>query len=198
MPTLQLLASFLWLCSSFISGLSAANPNVVYVLADDLGWGDLSSFNPDPPRSTPHTSTEWRPKACGSHDAHSGSSVCTPTRYGILTGRYSWRTRLKRGVLGGFSPHLINPDRYTVADLMKDLGYDTAMIGKWHLGWDFVFKKGEPSDRFELKEGEIIDYDGKVKNGPDVLGFDYYYGHCGSPRYVAILLCGEREDYRST
>lgn len=179
MLTRQLFALILGLCLSFISGLSAANPNVVYVLADDLGWGDLSSFNPDSKIPTPHLD---RMAARGMRftDAHSGSSVCTPTRYGILTGRYSWRSRLKRGVLGGFSTHLIDPDRYTVADLMKDRGYHTAMIGKWHLGWDFVFQEGDPSDRFTLIEGEVIDYDGEVKNGPDVLGFDYYYGHCGS------------------
>lgn len=179
MHTRQLLVSCLWLCLSIISGLSAASPNVVYVLADDLGWGDLSSFNPQSKILTPHLD---RLAAQGIRftDAHSGSAVCTPTRYGILTGRYSWRTRLKSGVLGGFSTHLIDPDRYTVADLMKDRGYHTAMIGKWHLGWDFVFKKGVPSERFVLIEGESIDYDGEVKNGPDVLGFDYYYGHCGS------------------
>lgn len=113
-------------------------------------------------------------------DAHSGSGVCTPTRYGIVTGRYSWRSRLKRGVLGGASTHLIATDRYTVADLAQSQGYHTAMIGKWHLGWDFHFKEGSPSDRFDLKSGEVIDYSKRVKNGPDAIGFDYYYGHCGS------------------
>ncbi len=160
-------------------GLSAAKPNVVYVLADDLGWGDLSCNNPESKIHTPHLD---RIAEAGMRftDAHSGSGVCTPTRYGVVTGRYSWRSRLKRGVLGGSSTHLIDTDRYTVADLLKDQGYHTAMIGKWHLGWDFVFKEGTASDRFDLKNGEVIDYSAPVTNGPDAIGFDYYYGHCGS------------------
>lgn len=160
-------------------GLTAAKPNVVFVLADDLGWGDLSCFNSESQISTPHLD---RIASAGIRftDAHSGSAVCTPTRYGIVTGRYSWRSRLKRGVLGGASTHLIDPERHTVADLMKGQGYHTAMIGKWHLGWDFEFSKGGPSERFDLKNGEIIDYSKPVLNGPDALGFDYYYGHCGS------------------
>lgn len=170
--------SLLVFLSSYLF-LTADNPNVVYVLADDLGWGDLSCFNSDSKIQTPHLD---RIAAEGIRftDAHSGSSVCTPTRYGIVTGRYSWRTRLKSGVLGAASTHLIDPDRYTVADLMKDQGYHTAMIGKWHLGWDFVFTEGTPSDRFDLSGGEVIDYKQRVTNGPDVIGFDYYYGHCGS------------------
>jgi arylsulfatase A-like enzyme len=164
---------------SLTAGLSAAKPNVVYILADDLGWGDLSCFNKESKIHTPHLD---KIAAAGMRftDAHSGSAVCTPTRYGIVTGRYSWRSRLKKGVLGGASTHLIDTERYTVADLMKDQGYHTAMIGKWHLGWDFVFSKGASSSRFDLKNGEVIDYNLPVKNGPDALGFDYYYGHCGS------------------
>jgi arylsulfatase A len=160
-------------------GLSAAKPNVVYVLADDLGWGDLSCFNSD---SKIHTPNLDRIAAAGMRftDAHSGSAVCTPTRYGIVTGRYSWRSRLKSGVLGGASTHLIDTDRYTVADLMKEQGYHTAMIGKWHLGWDFVFSKGGPGSNYDLTSDDVIEYGKPVTNGPDALGFDYYYGHCGS------------------
>lgn len=173
--------SFLYIFSLLILGLglNAAKPNVVYVLADDLGWGDLSCNNPDSKIHTPHLD---RIASAGMRftDAHSGSGVCTPTRYGVVTGRYSWRSRLKRGVLGGASTHLINTERYTVADLMKDQGYDTAMIGKWHLGWDFNFIKGGPNDQYNLKSNDVIDYDKPVTNGPDALGFDYYYGHCGS------------------
>ncbi len=161
------------------AGLSAAKPNVVYILADDMGWGDPSCFNSESKIHTPHLD---KMAAAGMRftDAHSGSAVCTPTRYGVVTGRYSWRSRLKKGVLGGASTHLIDTERYTVADLMKDQGYHTAMIGKWHLGWDFVFSKGGPSNRYDLKGGEVIDYSKRVTNGPDALGFDYYYGHCGS------------------
>lgn len=162
--------------------LNAAKPNVVFILADDLGYGDLSCMNADGKIQTPHLD---RIASTGMlfTDAHSGSAVCTPTRYGVITGRYSWRSRLKRGVLGGSSDHLINTERYTVADLMTGQGYHTAMIGKWHLGWDFQFKEGAASDGIVgvgKKAKRRIDYSKRVKNGPDASGFDYYYGHCGS------------------
>ncbi len=179
MPSISNSILFLFGFLSFALGLSAAKPNVVYVLADDLGWGDLSCFNEYSKIETPHLD-RIASEGIRFTDAHSGSAVCTPTRYGIVTGRYSWRSRLKRGVLGGSSTHLIDTERFTVADLMKSEGYHTAMIGKWHLGWDFHFSEGSPSDRFDLKGGESIDYSIPVENGPDAIGFDYYYGHCGS------------------
>jgi arylsulfatase A-like enzyme len=111
-------------------------------------------------------------------DAHSGSSVCTPSRYGILTGRYAWRTTLKRGVLDGESPPLIAPNRLTVAKLLKENGYHTACIGKWHLGWIWA-----------RKEDGSLDYSKPVQNGPAANGFDYYYCLSGSldmPPYVYV------------
>jgi arylsulfatase A len=100
-----------------------------------------------------------------------------PTRYGLLTGRYNWRSRLVRGVLSGRSSHLIPADRPALGHLMRDAGYHTAMIGKWHLGWDWH------------QQGNKIDFTQPVKNGPDINGFDQYYGHCGSlgmPPYVWV------------
>ncbi|MDP7134606.1 MAG: arylsulfatase, partial [Planctomycetota bacterium] len=105
------------------------------------------------------------------------SSVCTPTRYGLLTGRYNWRSRLARGVLSGRSNHLIPADRPTLGHLLHKAGYHTAMIGKWHLGWDWA------------RNGKKIDFTKPVRNGPDINGFDQYYGHCGSldmPPYVWV------------
>ncbi|MDX1926274.1 MAG: sulfatase-like hydrolase/transferase, partial [Pirellulaceae bacterium] len=111
-------------------------PNIVFILADDLGYGDVHCLNPQRGKiATPHLD---RLAAQGMvfTDAHSGSSVCTPTRYGLLTGRYAWRTRLQSGVLdGGNDEPLIGADRLTVAGFLKQHGYSTACIGKWHLGF---------------------------------------------------------------
>lgn len=153
-------------------------PNIVFIMADDLGYGDVGAFNPS--SRIPTTNLD-RLAGQGKifSDAHSGSAVCTPTRYGLLTGRYCWRTRLKSGVLNGYSRHLIDPERQTVARLLKERGYHTACIGKWHLGMDLP--RGE--------EKKKIDYSGKIKNGPKACGFDYFYGITASldfPPYVFV------------
>lgn len=104
-------------------------PNIVFILADDLGYGDVRCLNSNGKIATPNIdrlATEGRVFT----DAHSSSAVCTPTRYSILTGRYNWRSRLKSGVLGGFSPQLIELDRLTVAGYLKANGYTTAGIGE--------------------------------------------------------------------
>ena len=145
----------------------AAKPNVIVVMADDLGIGDVSPTNADCKIKTPHLQ-KMADEGMTFLDAHTTSSVCTPTRYGLLTGRYNWRSRLSRGVLSGTSPHLIPADRPTLGHLMQKAGYHTAMVGKWHLGWDWH------------KNGKKIDFSKPVKNGPDINGFDQYYGHCGS------------------
>jgi arylsulfatase A len=145
-------------------------------MADDLGIGDVSPTNPDCKIRTPNLQ-RMADEGITLLDAHTPSSVCTPTRYGLLTGRYNWRSRLARGVLTGRSDHLIPADRPTLGHLMRRAGYHTAMIGKWHLGWDWQRTDGK------------IDFTKPVKNGPDINGFDRYYGHCGSldmPPYVWV------------
>ncbi|MCA8975887.1 MAG: sulfatase-like hydrolase/transferase [Planctomycetes bacterium] len=147
-----------------------ARPNIVYVLADDMGCGDVSCLNPDAAWTTPNID-RLAGEGMSFTDAHSGSAVCTPTRYGILTGRYAWRSRLAKGVLGGDSAHLIDPDRMTVASLLHGHGYHCACFGKWHLGWDFARRADDP---------KAIDYAAPVTHGPLANGFDHYYCHCGS------------------
>lgn len=168
------------LVSLFISNASQAHaatlPNVIVVLADDLGIGDISPTNADCKIKTPHLQ-KMADEGLTFLDAHTTSSVCTPTRYGLLTGRYNWRSRLARGVLSGTSEHLIPADRPTLAHLLRGAGYSTAMIGKWHLGWDWH------------KDGSQIDFSKPIANGPDINGFDRYYAHCGSldmPPYVWV------------
>src|SRR5580765_3298441 len=108
-------------------------PNIVYILTDDLGYGDVDSLNPLGKIKTPQLD-RFATEGMAFTEAHSSSAVCTPSRYNILTGRYNWRSTLKSGVLGGFSKPLIEKGRMTVADMLRSQGYQTAYVGKWHLG----------------------------------------------------------------
>lgn len=138
-------------------------PNIVYILADDFGYGDARCYNPAGKIATPHID---RLAAEGMRftDAHSGSAVCSPTRYGILTGRYAWRTRLQLGVLGPYDRPLIAAERLTVPALLKQHGYHTACVGKWHLGWDWP-----------RSDGNVV-FDRPIPGGPTTRGFDHYFG----------------------
>ncbi|MDF2959325.1 MAG: atsA 21 [Paenibacillus sp.] len=154
-------------------------PNIIYILADDMGYGDLSCLNEHSQWKTPNLD---RLAAEGMHytDAHATSAVCTPSRYGILTGRYNWRSRLKQGVFGGYASHLIEDGRMTVASMLKQCGYRTSCIGKWHLGMDWA-KRGPKENDVNFAE--------PIVNGPNAFGFDYYYGISASldmPPYVYI------------
>ncbi|MCL3779480.1 arylsulfatase [Prolixibacteraceae bacterium JC049] len=154
-------------------------PNIIYILADDLGYGDVSCLNPQGKIQTPEMD-KLAQSSMVYTDAHTNSAVCTPTRYGILTGRYSWRTELKKWVVTGYGKSLIKPQRSTLASLLKTQGYQTACIGKWHLGWDWNgVDKGKDS----------VDFSQPIQNGPTTVGFDYFYGFCGSldmPPYVWV------------
>ncbi len=155
-------------------------PNIIYVLADDLGYGDISAFNENGKIITKNID-QIAAKGMKFTDAHSASAVCTPTRYSILTGRYSWRSKLKRGVLTGKSKALIPNTRKTVAKLLQNHGYHTAFIGKWHLGWDWGLTTDSlGADGWGANDFENMDFAQPVKNTPNDLGFDYAYGHSGS------------------
>lgn len=169
---------------------TADRPNIVYILADDLGYGDLSALNPQGKLKTVHLD-RLAAEGMTFTDAHSGSAVCTPTRYGILTGRYAWRTRLQSGVLGGWSPPLIAPGRMTVASLLKSHGYHTGCFGKWHLGMNWA-AEGDAAfgDGIDPKvDPKSVDYARPIRNGPCSVGFDRYFGIAASldmPPYVFI------------
>jgi len=172
---------------------AADKPNIIYILADDLGYGDVQCLNPEGKIPTPHMDRIAREGMIFT-DAHSSSSVCTPTRYGVLTGRYNWRTHLQRGVLGGYSLPLIDSDRMTVAELLQRNGYATACIGKWHLGMKWPLKGGgfaDDSGNFGRGYAKAmdVDYTAPIQDGPNDRGFDYYFGISASldmPPYLFI------------
>ena len=150
------------------TAINAQSPNIIFILADDLGYGDISAFNPESKISTPNIDNLTQDGITFT-DAHSSSALSTPSRYSILTGRYPWRTKLKEGVLDGYSPAMITPDRRTIAQMLSENGYNTACIGKWHLGWDW----GYPQNAQNKKD---VDFSLPIKNGPTERGFDYFYG----------------------
>ncbi|RMD76790.1 MAG: arylsulfatase, partial [Lentisphaerae bacterium] len=119
---------------------SSPPPNIVFILADDLGYGDVHCLNPQRGKIPTPNLDKLATEGMIFTDAHSASAVCTPSRYSILTGRYNWRTHLQSGVLFGFSPPLIAKERLTVAELLKKNGYSTACIGKWHLGLELPYR----------------------------------------------------------
>ncbi len=179
--TFVLLCAVISLFGSILRANERAYPNIVYILADDLGFGDVSCYNAESKIKTPHVD---RLAAEGMRftDAHTPSAVCTPTRYGILTGRYCWRTRLKYRVLDGLDPPLIEADRATVPGFLQDHGYSTACVGKWHLGMQWTDKSGEPMPavpidrRTRPRTGSDVDYTVPIIGGPVERGFDYYFG----------------------
>ncbi len=160
--------------ASLILGTSAIaevhRPNIIVIYTDDQGFGDVSYLNPDAKFQTPNLDRLAK-EGVSFTNGHSSDTVCTPSRYGLLTGRYSWRTRLKTGVQGADTPALIPNDRMTLASLLKDNGYQTAMVGKWHLGMDIPGKLG---DR---------DFSQPIKDMPLDVGFEYFYGIPASLNY---------------
>ncbi len=156
-----------------VSAKKPAPPtNIVFIMADDMGYGDVRCYNPQSKIPTPNMDA-LADQGVRFTDAHSPSAVCTPTRYGVLTGRYCWRTRLKKGVLNGFSRPLISGDQLTVAELLKEHGYRTACIGKWHLGVGWQSADGKPLN--DSARAERVDFTKPITDGPNQHGFDYSF-----------------------
>lgn len=155
-----------------------ARPNIIYILADDMGYGDIHALNDSCKIPTPALD---RMVATGLTftDAHSNSAVSTPTRYGTLTGRYAFRSRLKNGVLVGHEAALIEPGRPTVASFLQENGYQTACVGKWHLGLDWARKDTTlplfDGSLWDMTNTQNVDYAARVGGGPADCGFDYSY-----------------------
>jgi arylsulfatase A len=174
MPRSSALAHCLFIAALLLAPtLRAEKPNIIVIYTDDQGYGDASCLNPEAKFQTPNLDRLAR-EGMTFTDAHCSDTVCTPSRYGLLTGRYSWRTTLKRGVFGAEKECLITDDRVTLASLLHDNGYATAMVGKWHLGMDF------PGDR------QTRDWSKPVRNMPLDKGFDYFWGIPASMNYGVL------------
>ncbi|HAY79627.1 MAG TPA: arylsulfatase, partial [Planctomycetaceae bacterium] len=160
-------------------------PNIVYIICDDLGYGDVHCLAPETSKiPTPHAD-RLAAEGLVFTDAHSGSSVCSPTRYGIMTGRYSWRTRLQKGVVTGFAPSLIDAKRMTVAGFLKQQGYATAAIGKWHL--DFEYVNPETGERYRKQQHKTPPIGARIPDGPVHRGFDFYHGFHHARNMEAVI-----------
>ena len=177
-----------------VAGDLGSKPNIVVILADDMGYGDAGCYNTESKIPTPHLDRLAR-NGMRFTDAHTPSAVCSPTRYGLLTGRYPWRTEMKQGVLGAWDWPLIETNRLTLASMLKQFGYHTACIGKWHLGWEWQTTDGTPlkidrqSDhQLRVKLAEAVDYTQPIGGGPLGAGFDYYFGDgaVNQPPYLWI------------
>lgn len=168
-----ILCCLAWLLPPLVASSEERTPNIIFILADDMGVGDVSHHGGLAP--TPHID-RLAGEGMRFTDAHSTSSVCTPTRYSILTGRYNWRSPLKKSVLFGLDQPLIPEDRLTVADLLREEGYRTGIVGKWHLGlgWQKLpdGRKREAQVGPTKGGGWDIDYSKQVTGGPLALGFD--------------------------
>ena len=169
------------------AGEVPARPNIIVILADDLGYGDVQCYNPKRSKiPTPYIDALAR-RGMRFTDGHSSSGVCSPSRYTLLTGRYHWRTRLQQGIVGYLERPLIAEDRLTLASMLKQRGYRTACMGKWHLGWNWPVS-AEERPFLAPKRGTFPEATEKhraiwrkvfsqaIAGGPTTRGFDTYFG----------------------
>jgi len=164
-------------------------PNIIIIFADDMGYGDVSFFNPGSKVQTPNIDY-LAENGLAFTNAHANGSICTPSRYGLLTGRYAFRNQAAAGGLSGFDQVVFEPGRETLASLLGKSGYTTAGIGKWHLGVDWATKDGASEVIFNHETGySNVDYSSPLKSGPNDFGFDYSFIHVAStdmPPYMFV------------
>lgn len=168
------------------------HPNIVLIVADDLGYGDFGSYGAT--RIATPVIDQLADEGIMFTNAYVTSSLCSPSRYGILTGRYSWRTNLKSGVLEWFAKPLIEENRATLGSLLQRNGYYSAAIGKWHLGLDWALNENAPDNpdknvfsTWDIRSQDYIDFSQPVGNGPLTRGFDYFYGMSGSNNMIPYV-----------
>jgi arylsulfatase A-like enzyme len=155
-------------------------PNIIFILADDLGYGDISCYNNQSKIKTPNID-RLAQEGMKFNDAHSPSTVCTPSRYGFMTGRMPFRLNYKGVFTGAGGPCLITDERITIAEMLKNQGYETALFGKWHVGLTFYDSLGNPINKNGLDAVKKIDFARKIKGGPIHQGFDHFFGTASCP-----------------
>ena len=181
-----LLASLFGLTAK-VASADRSRPNIVVIYADDLGYGDVQCYNPDRGRIATPNIDRLAEEGMRFTDGHSSSGVCSPSRYTLLTGRYHWRSRLQSGIVGLWDQPLITPDRLTIGTLAQRQDYQTACIGKWHLGWDWPIPddkqkyfrhqgKKDQTATAEHREAWREVFSKRIAGGPTSVGFDQYFG----------------------
>jgi len=190
------LTAFAFLFTSILSlTLSAKEgpPNILFILADDLGYGDVGCYNPDSKVPTPHLD-QLALDGIRFTDAHSPSTVCTPTRYSVLTGRMAFRTGMRGVFTGVGGPCMIEEGRLTVGGMLQERGYKTALFGKWHVGMTFYDKEGKPINKNGLEPVKRIDYSRAIPDAPVHRGFDFFYGSvcCPTTDWLYAFIEGDR------
>ena len=187
-PTVTLLTTLsLGLTSSLHADSSP--PNIVFIYADDMGYGDVTYLNPARCKIATPQLDSIAEQGMIFTDAHTSSSVCTPSRYSLITGRYNWRTKLQYHVTYGYAGALINDDTLTVGEVLQDQGYNTAMVGKWHIGLNLATTDGKPAYGANRNRASNVDWAAEITGGPADHGFDYFYGISASldmPPFVYI------------
>jgi arylsulfatase A-like enzyme len=168
-------------------------PNILLILADDLGYGDICCYNSESKVATPFID-QLAAEGMRFSDAHSPSTVCTPTRYSILTGRMAFRTGYRGVVVGVGGPCLIEQDRLTLPQMLRDQGYATALIGKWHVGLTFLDQAGNRITRGGIEGVKLVDYSRPIPDAPIHRGFDRFFGTacCPTTDHLYAYIDGDR------
>ena len=168
-------------------------PNIIFILADDLGYGDVSCYNPESKVQTSHLDQLSREGMLFT-DAHAPSTVCTPSRYSVMTGRMAFRTGFRGVFCGAGGPNLIEEERLTLPGMLKEKGYETACFGKWHIGLTFQDKEGNPINDSSFDAIQRIDFSKNIPDAPIHRGFDHFYGTacCSGTDHLYAFIDGDR------
>ncbi|MFW6163229.1 MAG: sulfatase-like hydrolase/transferase, partial [Planctomycetota bacterium] len=168
-------------------------PNIVFILADDLGYGDVGCYNPECKVPTPNLDRLAK-EGVRFTDAHSPATVCTPARYSLLTGRMAFRTGMRGVFTGVGGPCMIEKERLTLPQMLRDKGYTTACFGKWHIGLTFFDKRGKPIHKGGLEAVRRVDFSRRIPDAPIHRGFDHFFGTacCPTTDWLYAFIDGDR------